>query len=1075
MPDIQLSWTKQDDNPNGEWQIYRSRDGSLGSEITGGLTTSTESYTDTGLTEGVEYHYTLRRDTGDATADSTQVAITTSLPAPTDNSIDVERDIELDQSWALQSTDEDGVRVYRREDGGTYSEVADLAPGSESYTHSDLLNGQQYDVYAATYTTDAESDSGTATSTTTLPDEDQPVLGNGVEDEVAVDRETAATNNGSVRIQIRETGTSTWGANAEGFGEFIGAFDTLTMEFVDRKDGEEYEVRARAETPYRTGAWTTPVAIVTKFPGATALSAAVISATEVKLSWTDNADNEDGQLVVRERRGPAGDWWSEDIVDDAGPNTESYTDDTVQPDRQYRYRVRPYTEHTSAESNTDTTETDDIGLNPQRVPATRPYVEVDTPEQTAPLTPTVVDVDWTPAINERPTIEVTVPQSDRWDDLIGQSMRVWADGFQLPIDTLEGTSKSVEGTVLEASGGAQLDQYTDDIQIDEQEAHLAIRDWIDEYTDYGRNVDDPATDTRADVLMLSALSPSSIESALLNQPSATDPWEVTSIDGVVQQQVGWFREIENTDYSGGQKFAASDKEWSGDAAVSIRDVGDSYSFEIEVGHEVPSGELKLKQLWAPVGGNPPLNINFGGSTVETIPGDALITATDRYDISWTLNTVLNSGFAVTPGTYTVSVSVTTGDGSGEIFADAAHVRDNRESFDFDETPVDGVVQGPEEYPAETVVVFDDVGSVEQVIAGSLDASPSSTAGSQAVAISNDQGASWIEATNSETVSGTFADPSQQIRAQVTLSRYSTDPSTSPAQGDTPQSLDGVELRADLKDTPVLLDKQYRDRLAAVISKATDDANAAWELRRDPNADPADETGYILEWTQVGQRTRESTARATDFETRTTIEDAYERVVVFGSSKRVEGAEFIAPSSDQIEGLGNEWVKPDSERIYDPDTETVFARGQDYRIQWDIGGLELLNGSAMTAGERYAADYAHRYRGEATRPDVDASEARTIERAIPGATSNRECDQLALGILKDVQDAQIEATLSVVTDDPSVPLVEALAHPRLPGGTHLIRGVESTDSGRRYRLANRRTAGEVFDAVREDVDALADVV
>jgi len=58
----------------------------------------------------------------------------------------------------------------------------------------------------------------------------------------------------------------------------------------------------------------------------------------------------------------------------------------------------------------------------------------------------------------------------------------------------------------------------------------------------------------------------------------------------------------------------------------------------------------------------------------------------------------------------------------------------------------------------------------------------------------------------------------------------------------------------------------------------------WELRRDPDADPLDETGMIVEWTQIGQRTRESAAPATNLETRTTIEDAYERVVVFGRSK-----------------------------------------------------------------------------------------------------------------------------------------------------------------------------------------------
>ena len=55
-------------------------------------------------------------------------------------------------------------------------------------------------------------------ATTQLPDEDQPVLGNGVEDGVAVDRESAVTNYGDVRIQTRETGQSSWDGSATGFG-----------------------------------------------------------------------------------------------------------------------------------------------------------------------------------------------------------------------------------------------------------------------------------------------------------------------------------------------------------------------------------------------------------------------------------------------------------------------------------------------------------------------------------------------------------------------------------------------------------------------------------------------------------------------------------------------------------------------------------------------------------------------------------------------------------------------------------------------------------------------------------------
>jgi len=145
-------------------------------------------------------------------------------------------------------------------------------------------------------------------------------------------------------------------------------------------------------------------------------------------------------------------------------------------------------------------------------------------------------------------------------------------------------------------------------------------------------------------------------------------------------------------------------------------------------------------------------------------------------------------------------------GSDYMTVDAAHARDNRDSFTFDDEPVDGVIQGPEEYPGTVDIVLDDITSVEQVIAGELSVAMSNTEGGQAVAISNDQGETWIEATNSETVSGAFASATQQIRARVSLSGYSADPTTSPAQGDAGQSVDEIELRADLEDTPVLLDK-----------------------------------------------------------------------------------------------------------------------------------------------------------------------------------------------------------------------------------------------------------------------------
>lgn len=154
------------------------------------------------------------------------------------------------------------------------------------------------------------------------------------------------------------------------------------------------------------------------------------------------------------------------------------------------------------------------------------------------------------------------------------------------------------------------------------------------------------------------------------------------------------------------------------------------------------------------------------------------------------------------------------------------------------------------------------------------------------------------------------------------------------------------------------------------------------------------------------------------------------------------------------------------------TEEI-ERGTDYRMEWDIGGLVVLDSGDMATSETYRADYEYKYRREATTPSVDASEARTVERQIPGATSDRECEQLALSILKDVQEAQIEATITLVESAPDVPLVEAISHPRLPEGAQEIRGVErSSTSERDYRLANRQSASELIDDLREDYEALA---
>jgi len=72
---VDLSWDRNDDNTSGDHKIYRSQSGSKGSQI-GTVSHSTTTYTDSGLTSGTDYWYTVERDTTHKTA-SVQEKVTT--------------------------------------------------------------------------------------------------------------------------------------------------------------------------------------------------------------------------------------------------------------------------------------------------------------------------------------------------------------------------------------------------------------------------------------------------------------------------------------------------------------------------------------------------------------------------------------------------------------------------------------------------------------------------------------------------------------------------------------------------------------------------------------------------------------------------------------------------------------------------------------------------------------------------------------------------------------------------------------------------------------------------------------
>lgn len=119
-----VTWTRNDDNTEGTFEIFRSTTGSTLGTSVGTVSPTTQTFTDTGLDDGTTYYYTVRRntahrfsDSSDANADGSQVSATTNLPAPTGVSATVDANDQITVSWTDNSNSETQFYVQMKRDG----------------------------------------------------------------------------------------------------------------------------------------------------------------------------------------------------------------------------------------------------------------------------------------------------------------------------------------------------------------------------------------------------------------------------------------------------------------------------------------------------------------------------------------------------------------------------------------------------------------------------------------------------------------------------------------------------------------------------------------------------------------------------------------------------------------------------------------------------------------------------------------------------------------------------------------------------------------------------------------------
>lgn len=240
--ELGISWSKQDNSSDGEWELYRSEvAGSLGSRIADGLAPPTTSYTDTAVEEGEQYYYTLRRITDHASADAMANAIAALRPLTDIATTPGLRSIDL--SWTVQDNSPDGdILLERKPTGGSWSNVTTLDDDTASYADSGLLDGERYR-YRLTRRTDHAEAAETSSAATT----DLPAPTNLSESNVTAsgaDLSWAASHNyGDTLVQLKPVGGS-WTTVA------TVSRDTENYPLSMLRNGERYRARVRARTEH---------------------------------------------------------------------------------------------------------------------------------------------------------------------------------------------------------------------------------------------------------------------------------------------------------------------------------------------------------------------------------------------------------------------------------------------------------------------------------------------------------------------------------------------------------------------------------------------------------------------------------------------------------------------------------------------------------------------------------------------------------------------------------------------------------------------------------------------------------
>ncbi|GAA3882693.1 hypothetical protein [Haloarcula argentinensis] len=689
------------------------------------------------------------------------------------------------------------------------------------------------------------------------------------------------------------------------------------------------------------------------------------------------------------------------------------------------------------------------------VPGRGWYLEVDHPDGNVWRPDVVGEPTPQPTINGLPRLSVPVRASDRYakGDFDGQPMRAWFNGVRLPVDQVDTPRATERGWVLEGRGAVELNERVR-MEVDSRPAHLVADDIIGQ-TPYTADIDAPAS-ALSEQLVQSADSQSEWQDTLPSFPS-TSPLTVTSGGSLTTQQSLYFSEGEDYDTEIGTQVISDSNASNGEYVEFVGSSnGAKWNFTTE--YDISAGDVGVAVLY-----------DVPSSSDTTGDFDLLLNGTR---VGGILNGSLNSGrwwgqyegdygASLSAGNHTVEVDMLeSGDPWG---VDAVALYDARQSYDFP-TAVDsnGYLPGPQTHPLQGVVATDDVSVADSVVGGRIASTWDDLSNQQFVAVSNDQGATYKTAQNSDSIDTSFDDAGTTIRAQFGLSRYGSRTTQSPTTGFKSQSIDLYELYAEVDNTPLVVNQTFDDDATTVLNRIAP-PGTVWQAVRDGDS-------YRVIWTEAGQRTTDTEDDVSNWEYERRVEQAVDKVVIKGSVLRRRD-ERVTAQHDTAVPLDEDELVHGRESVYDPSSSDEFVEGQDYRLNAQPGELVALSSGNISDGQEVAIDYGYRPVGES---ETSVSDPHTIVRSITGLTSDRECELIAMQLASELDTPVTEGTVTLSADRTDWSLVESRAFAALPTAEQVdIHDAQPSASGTDLRIGSRQPLEEIIDDIRNRVSQNAE--